>query len=261
MRFHIGLFRHASEEDAMNDQHLFEPEDVPAGLAGIDAGLLADLYDLVAKYGVDVAGAEGLRRYGFTLPKAIHVSVTVQPSRQRNMILSPWAGGARVDASHFFMIKDGVASFVLWDRTYSVADVRAAIAAADAEMDAFRDPLSGARRRIASDAFSKAKLQVDVVFAQRGKAVMPGDGIDIETLRQQFDRPDDVAVVTMPDGRQFLCHRRDERGFDPARKEEAILRMLERHGISTLKELNALPKAELEWLYAELSAELFGDEN
>lgn len=191
----------------------------------------------------------------------MHVSVTVQPSRQRNMILSPWAGGARVDASHFFMIRDGVASFVVWDRAYSVADVRLAIAAADADMDATRDPMTGARRRMASDALSKAKLQVDVVFAERGKAVIAGDGIDLETLRQQFDRPDDVAVVTRTDGRRFLCHRRDERGFDPARKEQAILRMLERHGISTIAELNALPKAELARLYAELAADLFGEGN
>jgi hypothetical protein len=245
----------------MDDQHLFEPEEIPEGLPGIDAALLANLYDLVAKYGTDAAGVEGLRRLAFSSPKEIYVSVTVQPSRQRNMIVSPWAGGARADKSHFFMIKDGLASFVMWDRSFSLADVRAAIDIVDADMDATRDPLTGARRRMASDAPSQAALQVDVVFAERGKAVMPSGDTDAEALRQQFDRPDDVAVITLRDGRRLLCHRRDANGLDPSRKEEVILRILGRHGIRTQAELAALSKDDLERLHAEISAELFGDDN
>lgn len=245
----------------MNDKHLFEPEEIPQGLAGIDAALLADLYDVVAKYGVDVAGAGGLRRLTFGSPKEMHVSVTVSPSRQRNILVSTMVGGANVTRSHMFLIRDGLASFVLWDRSYTVADVRAAIAALDADMDPTRDPLSGARRRMATESASSAKLSVDAVFAERGKAVMSSDGIDAEDLRRQFDRPDDLAVVSLPDGTRLLCRRRDAHGFDPVRREAAILRLLARHGIRTREELDGLTKEQLERFHAELTAEIFGDKN
>jgi hypothetical protein len=245
----------------MTDIALFEPEDVPDALSGADAAFLADLHDLAAKYGTDVQGVEGLRRVALDVgAKTVFVSVCVEPSPYRSILVSPWTGGGSVTASHKMLMRR-TASFVLWDRSIALADVRAGMIALDAEMAAAREPLTGARLRMVSDRGANAKLRVDQIFAERGKAIGSYHGDDPEAFRLQFDRPDDVAVVTAPDGRKMLCHRRDARGFAPGAQEAAILRAIERRGLKTEADLRKLSETQLREMHDEIKADLFGDKD
>lgn len=238
----------------------FAPEDVPAALAGLDAAFVADLYDLVAKYGEDVRGTPGLRRMTLPADPPIHVSVTVSPSPYRHVMLGTMAGAMMAGDAHAMLLKDGKPSALIWHKSFSLEGVRAAIAAADAARTEFRDPQTGARRRVHRDGFSGARLSVDEVFDAKGKVIMPsGDDGDAEQLRQQFDRPDDLAVVEVGPGNQVLCRKADARRVQ--RRDAATSAVLARRGITSSAQVERMSRASLNALLAEIEAELDGDDN
>jgi hypothetical protein len=238
----------------------FTPEDVPAELAGLDAALVADLYDLVAKYGEDVRGVDGLRRLTLPGPRPIHASVTVHPSPYRHVLLSTMAGAIMAGTAHAMLLKDGKPSALMWDKAFSLADVRAAIAAADTEHADCRDPVTGVRRRVVSDGWAKAKLSVDAVFGTKGKVILPsGDGMDAETLLAQFDRPDDLAVIDAGEGRRGLCRKVDLSRI--ARREAATAAVLARRGIRSQAQIDRMSHSALRGMLAEIEAELDRQDN
>ncbi len=51
--------------------------------------------------------------------------------------------------------------------------------------------------------------KVDKVFDTRGHILQVGAGHDAETVRRQFDRPDDLAILTGADGSDILCRASD----------------------------------------------------
>lgn len=238
----------------------FAPEDVPAALAGLDAALVADLHDLVAKYGEDVRGVPGLRRLTLSGPTVIHASVTVSPSPYRHVFLSSLSGAMMAGSAHAMLLKDGKPSALMWDKAFSLADVRAAIAATDAGRPECRDPATGLRRRVISDGWAKPKLSVDAVFDKKGQVILPsGDGSDVEMLLAQFDRPDDLAVVDAGEGRKGLCRKTDLPRV--ARREAATAAVLARRGIRSQAQIERMSRAALDALLAEIEAELDGVDN
>lgn len=238
----------------------FAPEDVPAELAGLDAAFVADLYDLVAKYGEDVRGVPGLRRLTLPGPKPVYASVTVSPSPYRHVLLSAMAGAMMAGNAHAMLLKDGKPSALMWDKSFSLADVRAAVVAADAERPECRDPATGARRRVISDGWSRATLSVDAVFDKKGMVIFPsGDDADVQMLLAQFDRPDDLTVVDAGEGRKGLCRKADLPRI--ARREVATAAVLARRGIRSSAQIERMSRASLDALLAEIEAELDGIDN
>lgn len=238
----------------------FDPDDPLPGLEGLSSEFIADLHDLVAKYGADVRGVEGLRRIGLPTPRPSQVTVTVPPSAQRNMTVRPVPADEDVSAICIMLLGDETDSYILWDRRCTVADVRDAMARVDAEMAAFRDPATGTRMRIASDTYAPPPLSVDATFDRRGKVMtLPAD-IDPDVVLHQFDRPDDVAVV--PDasgsGRHGLCRKEDLGRV--IRRAGAVARVLARHGMRTRAEFGLLPKDAQQRILAEVEEELDRDD-
>lgn len=237
---------------------LFEPESLPPELSGVTARLLADLYDVVAKFGADVNGV-AIRRLCVNATKAIYVTVVVPPSPMRSMMISRMPGNINEHDCHRFLLKDGRASWVRWDKLFSIEDINAFIAAVDAEMRAAGCVASdGTRLRRASERFSDWKMPIDRVFVRRGRVIEPGN-IDAESLRRQFDRPDDIAVITDAAGRQLLCRAADV-GYIELRSQLAK-EVLRRHGVSSPADLQNLPPKERAAIAAAIAKVLSAIDN
>ncbi|MEY4744840.1 MAG: hypothetical protein RL272_785 [Candidatus Parcubacteria bacterium] len=238
----------------------FDPEHPLPGLDGFSPAFVADLYDFASNYGADVRGVEGLRRIGIPTPRPAQVTVTVPPSKHRNMTVRPVPADGDVSMVCILLLDDDEHSFVMWDRRCTVEDVRRAMAVVDAEMSSCRDPATGRRLRVVSDLYAPPPLAFDLVFGRKGMVVVLDEGADPEAARHQFDRPDEVAVV--PDaggrGRHGLCRKADL-GL-VARRDAIVARALARHGLRTREEFGRLPEDARRRLLAEIQAEFDAEE-
>lgn len=84
------------------------------------------------------------------------------------------------------------------------------------------------------------KYSAEEVFRKRG-TVMPvlAGGPDAETLRQRFDRPEDVAILSESmTGREILCHVRDKEYLEE--RHQKVSAILREFGITTPKDLQRL---------------------
>lgn len=234
----------------------FDPDHPPPGLEGLTPDFIADLHDLAAKYGADVRGVEGLRRIGLPTPRPCQVTVTVPPSVQRNMTVRPVPADGDPSALCLMLLDDEANSYVLWDRRCTADDVRKAMAEVDAALAVCRDPATGRRMRVVSDRYAPPPLAVDSVFDRKGKVMSLPEGVDTDAVRQQFDRPDDLAVV--PDaggpGRHGLCRASDFGRI--ARRPAAVARVLARHGLRSRAEFGSLPEDARKRLLEEIEEEL-----
>jgi hypothetical protein len=239
----------------METKALFEPETLPAELAGLTPDMLANLYDAALKFGADLEGAD-VRRLCAKSPKEIYVSVVVPPSAGRSMMISCWPGNINVADAHYFVLRDGCRSWVRWHKSFTVDDIVQFLAGVDAEMAALGavNPATGVRSRKVSPTHSDWKLRVDEVFAVRGKMVQPV--MPAEMLREQFDRPHDVAVYRHPSGRDLLCRAGDLSFI--RKRMEALSAVLRRRGIVGLADVDRLSKEERRAIFAEADA-LVGD--
>lgn len=225
---------------------------LPHELEGFSPAFVADLRDMVAKYGAEVRGIEGLRRMNLPTPLACQATVTVPPSRMGNISLRPAPFDGDVSRLCILILDDAARSYVQWDRRVTVAEVKAAMAAVDAEMAHCRDPLTGARRRVVCDTFAPPQLSVDAVFAG-GKVVRLSADVDPSVMRLQFDRPGEV-VIERADGGAVL-RRMTETELE-ARRDEVTARVLAKHGVRDDGDVEAMSRDRLQDMLAEIAAEL-----
>ncbi|MBI4142824.1 hypothetical protein HY480_03050 [Candidatus Uhrbacteria bacterium] len=213
----------------------FEPKDVPPELAGCTAELLADLHDCIAKFGMEDRG-DHVRRGSLDEPSEVHVTVSTDPERLGIVIIGP--GGETAGKTHVFLLAEG-RHLILWDGRVTVEHVRAFIARVD-EMMAKRglvDATTGARTAVVSDCVVPSKDSVDRVFATPGVCipVLPG-GPDAETMRQRFDRPEEVGIMNDLGG-PALYRVRDLPYIK--HRQRVAERVLARHGITPTAEAMA----------------------
>lgn len=198
----------------------FEPIDLPDELTWVTAEFLADIYDMVIKFG-NVAPEDGISRFAISE----EYSISAKDDNSSIIITS----SADEKGAHFFGIKGG--SRVYWPKSLSpkwLLDRMELIDKYCADKDLI-DKETGARIRIDQDPdYRLPKLSVEKNFQTRG-AAMPAFGRDPEVLRQEFDRPEDLAIIQDSFGTVSLCHKRDVEYLE--RRRLVAERVMAKNGI------------------------------
>lgn len=231
----------------------FQPDKVPPELDGLDGALLADLHDCMSKFGME-DHQDHIRRGSLREPTEVHVAVSTRPENRTILIIGP--GGQTSGGAHMLRLPGPEPAMVIWDNRVRVEDVRAFIARIDEIMAerGFVHTETGVRTAVVSD-HPTQKDSVDRVFANPGTCmpVLPG-GPDAETMRQRFDRPDEIVVVTNPFGGQALCHQRDVPLIQ--RREVVAKRVLARYGLTTIDEIGDVSWDRIAMLREEIEREV-----
>ncbi|HTM68030.1 MAG TPA: hypothetical protein VL426_01920 [Candidatus Binatia bacterium] len=229
---------------------------LPPELEGFGPAFYRDLRDLAASYGSDVRGIEGLRRIDLPTPLPCQVTVTVPPSKMGNLNLRPFPFDGNVSRFITLVLDDEVNSYVQWDMRVTAAQVKEAMAAIDAEMAHCRDPLTGRRRRVASDTYAPPHLQVDRVFGEQGAVMLLPKDVDPEVMRLQFDRPADLMVLPDADGKghRGLCRKSDV--VLRSRYDEVVERVLARYGVHGQAQIDGMSRERLQAMLEEVEREL-----
>lgn len=226
-------------------------QQLPPRLEGLGPAFIVDLRDLVACYGAEVRGIEGLRRINLPTPLPCQVTVTVPPSRMGNVSLRPYPFDGDTSGFIVLVLDDEARSYVQWDMRVTAAEVRDAMAVVDAEMAHCRDPLTGRRRRVACDTYAPPQLQVGRIFAGRDVLLVPKE-VDPEVMRLQFDFPDDLVVVPDADGRGTPGLRRAR----DAARDAVTGRVRAKYGVRSQADVDRMPRDRLQAMLAEIEAEL-----
>lgn len=232
----------------------FTPQELPEELQRVDAALLAELYDLARKFGQEDAIGKVIRikEEPPNTAKEIAVCVAADPENSTMLLFGP--GGAMHQGAFTIELPSGL---VIWDKRLSIADLRQFIDAIDnfASNDGWVDKDTGERIRIPVPPSEPAPLEVDVVFAKPG-TTMPvfTGGPDAETLRLQFDRPEEVAIITDPLGGSILCHKRDLPYL--RERQRVALKVLGRHNLKLPDDIGELSLEKVIQLRKEIEKEL-----
>lgn len=234
----------------------FQPDEIPPELEGLDGALLADLHDCMLRFGME-DHQDAMRRASLREPTEVHVCVSTKPENLTMLIIGE--GGRNTDAGAHILRIPGSGSnptSVFWDTRVRVDDIRAFIARIDARMGkrGFVHPETGVRTTVLSD-HPTPKDSVDRVFATPGVCmpVLPG-GPDAETMRQRFDRPDEVVIMTSAFGVTALHHQRDVPMAQ--RREEVVKRVLARHGLTTIDKIGKVSWDRIVTLREEIEREV-----
>lgn len=191
--------------------------------------LLVDLYDFLMKFG-DQDPDINLRRLSVTLPREIHCCVVTKGFI--NISVSADPGGLSQRHMSAIILADPENSFVAWDARISVDDVVRMIAEVDEEMrtrpGAF-DQETGERIRYPYKT-AKTKMEVERMFDSRGKVILIPEGADPDEVRQCFDKPDEVGILAIENGRPVLCRKADI-GYLMKRTEVCMQLLKVHHGI------------------------------
>lgn len=236
---------------------MFDTSSLPSALRGLTPELIEDLYDLIAKYGADIDGVS-MRRLTRSAPRPLYLTAVVPPATRRNITVGPMPGGVIANQCAIVLFDPPPHSVIFWDLRVTLLDVLEFMKSVDAEMDMWREPLTGARRRKVCDRYEKATISVDLVFDKPGKGICLEGITDPDQAMKMFDRPEDVAVLGSGKEGLIVCRaadlplakRREER------RDGIIAGVLARWGLREPKDTNALSKPDLERLLAEVKAAL-----
>ncbi|KPJ86046.1 hypothetical protein AMJ57_00595 [Parcubacteria bacterium SG8_24] len=186
----------------------FTPIVVPPALSGLDSDGLANLYDLVIKFGTDIPGVAQRR---LCHPTAGSPCVRATSGKRHDIIVSRRPDGVRFEDAWVVHLLDLSGSFVAWQRGVALDEVRSLIDETDALMarNGHVHPRTRERLRVGNGEVGiRRKHAVDEVFNERGLIIPPFPGMDVEALRQMFDRPEEVATLRGTT-RSGLVRRRD----------------------------------------------------
>lgn len=227
---------------------LFKPTEVPPELKGITAEFLADLNDLVKKFGIRDADYPCVRRLSMKEPKEIYVAASTDKTNPTTIVAG--AEGVASQGSLIIRLTKGI---IVWDKRVGIDDVRDCIAIIDAFMRERGFINENGERRQTNYVSRSAKFSVDSVFATPASIMplLPGMP-DAETMRQQFDKPEEVAIFSNPlfPEQISLCHKRD---IELIRQRQNVVKnMLEKRGLATQKAIANLSIEELVILRAEI---------
>ncbi|MBP7134386.1 hypothetical protein KBA73_04175 [Patescibacteria group bacterium] len=178
---------------------------IPSEIGGVTAALLADLYDLVCKYGARDS-EEHVIQLMISRPVRITVTLSSRPEMYRMLIIQDGVTGR--EGVHALEIRGaGTGDMILWDKRIEVRHLRYFIDLCDrqaAEVGLF--DFERGERILRPHREERSRMSVEAVFSHPG-AVMPVfPGQDAEALRQGFDRPECVVILEHPLQGKFLCH-------------------------------------------------------
>lgn len=234
----------------------FQPNEIPPGLEGLDGALLADLHDCVLKFGRE-DHVDRVRRGSLREPVEVHVCISTEPGNLTILIIGK-SGQTTSAGAHVLRVPGRGSNLapVIWDKRVRVEDIRAFIVRIDEIMGAqgLVHPETGARTAVVSD-HPTPKDSVDRTFATPGTCmpVLQG-GPDAETMRQRFDHPEEVVILSDAWGSTVLCHQRDVPMI--RRRHDVAKRVFTRHGLTTIERIGELPFTRIEELRKEIDREL-----
>jgi len=237
----------------MTERSVFEPnlahklcDTVP----GVDASLLADLYDCVSKFG-SCRQDRRMRSLSSDGPPPLHVAVVVDPPGNLNMNVARSPGGILKNRVKTVLLSDG-RSAVFWDSDVTAEEVRRLIRTTDEEMRGIGFEDGGrVRRRVVRDDDRPGPYLVDEVFRDRETVYALPPGVTPEEFRSNFDRPELLHPVKLGDGSYGFVHAANRR---MVRLADITAEVLAGHGIKDPQEFAALPKAVQQRLMAEIAA-------
>lgn len=194
---------------------------------GVTPEFLADLYDLLMKFGGEDSD-KPLRRLSVTTPREIHCCVVTE--ERINVLVSSIPGGLRGTGAAAIILSDPLNSYIAWDTAVSLDEVKRLIADVDEEMrhvvGAF-DPVTGERNRCPRAFTVSTKLRVDDLFDERGKMhVVPELATPQEAL-ESFDKPEALTILERDDGVAVICRVEDAAYI--LKRSEIVYQLLKLH--------------------------------
>jgi len=239
----------------MTEKNVFEPnlahklcDTVP----GVDADLLADIYDCVSKFGRYYQGRQ-MRAVSREEPKPLHVAVVVDPPGNLNMNVARVSGGLLKTRLKTILLSDGC-SAVFWDGDITADEVRGLIRSVDEEMKDIGFEDDGRTRRRVSRDEGPGPYEVDKVFREQGTIYVIPPGTTPEEFKRNFDRPEELHPVKLNNGQAGFVHARDRKMVLTA---DIAAEVLTRHGITDPEKFNTLPKGVQQRILAEIAEKLF----
>ncbi len=201
---------------------------------------LADLHDCAFKFGTDDVDHH-IRRVEVREPRQVVVGTSTDPKRSVILISGPGSLLGPDGVWNASAIKKD--DFIFWDRLVSVQEVKILIARVDAYFfeKGWIDGKGNRVRRAELVQSERGKFSVEEIFEVPGTTFFVPPGMDPEAMRQDFDRPQDVAIMKTPLGLFILCHVRDERRVK--QRETFGLQALKEFGYKDLSELPDDPEA------------------
>lgn len=216
---------------------------------GLTDDLLAELYDLINKFGIK-------REKEILVQLSINMEIKVSGSTEPGDFSLMISRNGKIVNPIFCQI-NGPGS-VTWAPELTVEEVELFIATID-EMMAFLgsiDKVTGQRIQTNFRTENENKLSTAEIFAEVGTIVpvfAPGQE---EHLRSAFDEPDQVAIIDGPpfSSIKVLCHVRD---LDYMRiRAKTTKKVFEKHGLRNTESIAKLTPEELVALKAEIKAEI-----
>lgn len=231
--------------DAERDRYEVNVEDIPKGLDGITAELIADLHDCVLSFGGSYSDEPAIKRLSLKEPVELYVGIPSNPTRTQMLITGE--GGVTKEGMDFLPYTSGK-DILFVDTRVRTEDIQRFIEAVDKVMaeKGYINPHTGERRKDLSFKFDNPqKLSIEKILGSSSSviAVPPGyDAQDAEKMRQDFDYPDEVVVYEMnpPFGLAFkvLIHHRHVR--IQQERERIVRSIYQERGIDSLEDFQGL---------------------
>ena len=176
-------------------------EDEPEGPQGVSPEFLADLHDLVLKFG----GYAGIEKRILSELGPVEIHIMVNPDPSVSAIIVMGAGGQATEGLYGgSFVSDGI---FFWDKRIKVEDIVSLIKRVDTAFveDGWVDPQTEERIRKEDIQIPPSPRSVAQTF-QVHDAVLPvASGVDPESVCSQFDHPEELAIIEGPLGTYCIC--------------------------------------------------------
>lgn len=240
-------------------EFIFDPE--KADGIGLSADLLADLYDLVQRFGIRTSPYADVRTAFADPAHQLYVLTSNSETDLRALTICriPEINLLREDDLLVSLFhSDEPTGIVSWSKNVPIKDVRSCIRTVDGKMfdQGFVDKRTYERIPITAPSV-KGRLCVEDIFIwpERRMWIQPSIS-PVRPLLQRFDRPADLEYVSTDDDAGFICRRRDVKRIELRRKVKRKARdaVLFRHGL-TNEDLHNLPSKKMMRIEREISKE------
>ena len=205
---------------------LFQFKEGSIELPGLNPELLANLNDLVRKFGID--DPMGVRRISSKFPSDIGVTVSSEENIASTLVFGE--GGQMTEGCFSLKLQDG---FVLWDKLVSSNDIKELIRVWDGAMKARGgiDSDTGERLRRPYRKGPPEKRSVEQTFSKPGAVMMVTLPYpNAEALISEFDHPEELVTISSPLGGMNICRKSDLPILQ--RRREVVIEILAIEGIS-----------------------------
>lgn len=240
-------------------EFIFDAE--KSDVVGLSADLLADLYDLVQRFGIRTSPYADVRMAFADPEHQLYVLTSNSETDLRALTICriPEINLLREDDLLVSLFhSDEPTGIVSWSKNVPIKDVRSCIRTIDGRMfdQGFVDKKTYERIPITSPSI-KGSLRIEDIFVwpERRMWIQPSI-IPARQMLQRFDRPADLEYISTEDDAGYICRRQDVKLIELRRKLKRKARdtVLMRHGL-TNEDLHKLPPKKMMRIEREISKE------